>query len=182
MTKRVLDPCCGSRMFWFDRENPDVEFCDIRVVDNEKIWESKDGKQAIYITVKPDTVCSVTDLPFPDNTFYHIVFDPPHLLNIDDSAWLCKKYGKLDRGGWKDFIQDAFDECMRVLKPNGTLIFKWSEIDIKVSEILDIIPYKPLYGHRSGKHMTTHWMAFLKDADAKPTEKKPKERQLFMEI
>lgn len=28
--KRVLDPCCGSRMFWFDKNNPDVEFCDIR--------------------------------------------------------------------------------------------------------------------------------------------------------
>lgn len=24
--KRVLDPCCGSRMFWFDRQNTDVVF------------------------------------------------------------------------------------------------------------------------------------------------------------
>ncbi len=24
--KRVLDACCGSRMFWFDRENPDAVF------------------------------------------------------------------------------------------------------------------------------------------------------------
>ncbi|MDC9607382.1 SAM-dependent methyltransferase, partial [Xenorhabdus griffiniae] len=22
--------CCGSRMFWFDRNNPNVIFCDIR--------------------------------------------------------------------------------------------------------------------------------------------------------
>ena len=28
--KRVLDPCCGSRMFWFDHQHPDVVFGDAR--------------------------------------------------------------------------------------------------------------------------------------------------------
>lgn len=28
--KRILDPSCGSRMFWFDKTNPDVLFGDIR--------------------------------------------------------------------------------------------------------------------------------------------------------
>lgn len=28
--KKILDACCGSRMFWFDKENADVEFMDIR--------------------------------------------------------------------------------------------------------------------------------------------------------
>ena len=28
--KRILDACCGSRMFWFDKENPDVVFADNR--------------------------------------------------------------------------------------------------------------------------------------------------------
>lgn len=162
--KRVLDPCCGSKMMWFDRNNPDVEFCDVREVDNELIWTSKDGTDKRYLTVAPDTVCDVRQLPFADNTFYHIVFDPPHLQKIGDSAWLCKKYGKLGED-WQSFIHDSFVELMRVLKPNGTLIFKWSEIDIKVKQLLSVIPYKPLYGHRSGKHMTTHWMAFIKDAE-----------------
>lgn len=161
--KRILDPCCGGRMFWFDKNNPDVEFCDIRQVDNEEIWRSKDGSQVRSLTVAPDTVCDVRKMPFEDNTFWHIVFDPPHLLNVGDTAWLCRKYGKLDKDNWKSFIHDAFVECMRVLRPNGTLIFKWSEIDITVKELLSVIPYKPLYGHRSGKHMTTHWMAFIKD-------------------
>ena len=35
MNKRILDPCCGSKMFWFDRENPDVLFCDNRELDEE---------------------------------------------------------------------------------------------------------------------------------------------------
>ena len=28
--KKIIDVCCGGRAFWFDKENPDVEFCDIR--------------------------------------------------------------------------------------------------------------------------------------------------------
>lgn len=75
--KRILDPCCGSRMFWFDKENPDVEFCDIRELETEAIWKSGNGKNVRYCTVKPDRLCSVTDLPFEDNIFWHIVLDPP---------------------------------------------------------------------------------------------------------
>lgn len=163
--KLILDPCCGSRMFWFDKNNPDVEFCDIRELDTESIWKSGDGQSVRYCTVKPDRICSVTDLPFEDNTFWHVVFDPPHLLRLGDTSWMAKKYGKLTEDTWRNFIHDGFCECMRVLKPNGTLIFKWSETDIKLSEVLKVIPYKPLYGHRSGRHMTTLWMAFMKIPD-----------------
>ena len=40
--KRVLDVCCGSRMFWFDKQNKDVLFVDKRkevltAKDREKI-------------------------------------------------------------------------------------------------------------------------------------------------
>ena len=40
---------------------------------------------------------------------------------------------------------------MRVLKPNGTLVFKWNEDQIKLSEILSIIDYEPLYGNKERK-------------------------------
>ena len=36
--------------------------------------------------------------------------------------YMAKKYGKLDKS-WKETIKSGFDECMRVLKPYGTLIF-----------------------------------------------------------
>lgn len=32
--KRILDACCGSIMFWFDKQNPDVEFVDVREFDD----------------------------------------------------------------------------------------------------------------------------------------------------
>lgn len=151
-------------MFWFNKENPDVEFVDIREMDEEAIWTSGNGKSTRYCSIHPTTKADFTDLPFPDNSFWHVIFDPPHLLNIGDNAWLCKKYGKLPED-WEPLIHDGFWECMRVLKPNGTLIFKWAEKDIKVSKILNVIGAEQLYGHRSGKHMTTHWMAFIKDGE-----------------
>ncbi len=159
--KRILDACCGSRMFWFDKENPDVEFVDIREFDDEQIWKSGDGKAARYCSVHPTTVADFTNLPFQDNTFYHVVFDPPHLIKIGDTAWMAKKYGKLSEG-WEGIIHKGFSECMRVLKPNGTLIFKWSEVDIPVRKILSVIGQQPLYGHKSGKNAHTHWMCFIK--------------------
>ena len=32
MSKRILDIACGSKMFWFNKHNPDVEFCDNRTI------------------------------------------------------------------------------------------------------------------------------------------------------
>ena len=49
-----------------------------------------------------------------------------------------------------------------MLKPNGTLIFKWNETEIKTSKILSLIPYKPLFGHTTGRQAKTIWMAFMK--------------------
>lgn len=64
----------------------------------------------------------------------------------------------------------ALDECMRVLKANGTLIFKWNEYEIKVSEVLKIIPYKPLFEHTTGQQSKTIWMTFMKNGEETDNE------------
>lgn len=158
--KIILDACCGSRMFWFDKSNPNVLFIDKR----SEVVEVKDSSQKSgtrTIEVMPDLVADFTCMPFKDNSFAMVVFDPPHLKTLGENSWMAKKYGRLPND-WEFMIQKGFDECMRVLKPHGTLIFKWNEYDIKVSQILSIIPYKPLFGHTSGKQSKTIWMAFLK--------------------
>jgi len=71
---------------------------------------------------------------------------------------LAKKYGVLSQN-WKQDIAQGFRECMRVLKPNGILIFKWNEEQVKLSEVLEAIDYKPLFGNRRSK---THWLVFMK--------------------
>lgn len=155
--KRILDPCCGSKMFWFDKDNPDVEFCDIRKVERFEYYPNR------YIEINPDTVCDFTNLPFEDESFYLVVFDPPHLNDAGDNSIMALKYGCL-RGDWQSMLSKGFDECMRVLKPNGVLIFKWSEIRIPLSQILPLFSQEPLFGNKYIKSSSkTHWLCFMKD-------------------
>ncbi len=72
-----------------------------------------------------------------------------------------KKYGVLGKG-WRDDLQRGFSECFRVLAIDGVLIFKWNEIHIKVSEVLELTDQRPLFGHKSGKRSDTHWLCFIK--------------------
>lgn len=53
-------------------------------------------------------------------------------------------------------------ECMRVLKPDGVLIFKWSETQIPADKLWRVIGRKPLFGHHSGKKSKTFWGCFMK--------------------
>lgn len=162
MDKPVLDATCGSRMIWFNKNNELAVFVDKRELDNEAIWTSGDGKVTRYCNIHPDIIADFTFLPFEDNTFYHVVFDPPHLIQGGDNAWMVKKYGKLNKDTWKRMLHDGFSECMRVLKPYGTLIFKWNETQIPVKDVITAIGAEPLYDNRSGKQGKTHWMAFIK--------------------
>lgn len=155
--KRILDPCCGSKMFWFDKNNPDVEFCDIRTVEHHEYYPGR------YIEVTPDTVCDFTKLPFPDESYYLVVFDPPHLSSAGDSSIVALKYGRL-KGDWRSMLTAGFNECMRVLKPNGVLVFKWSEIQHSLKDILPLFSQDPLFGNRYRKPgNSTHWLCFMKE-------------------
>ena len=79
----------------------------------------------------------------------------------DTNGWQHIKYGGLALG-WQDMLSKGFAECFRVLKPSGTLIFKWNETDIKLSDILKLTDQKPVLGHKSGKRSNTHWVLFVK--------------------
>ncbi len=161
----VLDVCCGSRMFWFDRKNPAALFCDKR----EEKHVLCDGRD---LEISPDVKCDFTALPFPDNTFFLVVFDPPHMNSLGANSWLAKKYGRLI-GDWHDELAEGFRECLRVLKPNGTLVFKWNTTDVPLDEVLALAPIPPLFGHTTGRQAKTVWATFLKPNDqADSPEKK----------
>ncbi len=153
-TKQVLDPCSGSRMMWFDKSDERALFGDKR----NETHTLCDGRA---LEISPDKIMDFTALPFADNTFRIVAFDPPHLLHAGETSWLRAKYGVLSEN-WKDDLRQGFAECFRVLKPEGVLVFKWAETQIKVREILALTPHKPLFGHTTGRHGATHWMTFMK--------------------
>ena len=70
--KRVLDPCCGGKSMWFDPDNKDAAFMDIR---SGRI-ELHTGRSFV---VAPDIIGDVREIPYPNESFYLVVLDPPHL-------------------------------------------------------------------------------------------------------
>lgn len=149
--KTILDACCGSRMFWFDRNNPDVVFADNRYVSTTLC----DGRTLV---IEPDVEMDFRDMPYPDNTFNLVVFDPPHLIYAGEKSWLAQKYGVLPKE-WQPYLKAGFSECMRVLKQTHTLIMKWNTEQISLSQMLNAIGYHPLFGDQRGK---TRWLVFQK--------------------
>lgn len=157
---KVLDACCGSRMFWFDREDERALFMDKRAESHSlKDKSSKGGSRALVID--PDLKADFTALPFPDDHFPMVVFDPPHLLYNGRQGWMAKKYGKLGTD-WREDLRRGFAECFRVLKADGALVFNWNEQDVPVSEIVALTPMRPLFGNRCGKRSKSHWLVFMK--------------------
>jgi len=158
--KKVLDVCCGSRMFYFDKNDERVLFADNRKED----WLLKDKSSKggfRNLIINPDIQLDFTCLPFEDDSFSLVVFDPPHLVNCGKNSWLAKKYGVLG-AHWKEDIKLGFVECFRVICDGGTLIFKWNESQVKLSEILKLTDRKPIFGNQGGKNMFTHWLVFHK--------------------
>lgn len=152
--EKILDVCCGSKMFWFDKNNKDTIFMDIRQFEGTLCDDRK-------LEIKPDIIGDFRNIPFDNGTFKLVVFDPPHLIRVGENSWLSKKYGKLN-DSWSEDIKQGFEECIRVLEPYGILIFKWNEEQIKLKQILDAIDYKPLFGNKRAK---THWLVFMKAGD-----------------
>jgi len=146
MNKNILDACCGSKMFWFNKNHPNTLYVDNR----RKKYKLCDGRK---LEIDPDMLM--------DFTFNLVVFDPPHLKTLGENSWMAKKYGTLS-DDWESDIKKGFDECWRVLKENGVLIFKWSESEINISEILKLIDYQPLFGHTTGRSGKTKWVCFMK--------------------
>lgn len=162
MKKRVLDACCGGRMFWFDKNNEDVVFQDNRIETRVVDVGTPSTRGRSPKVTRPDFLSSFTNMPYPNECFWHVVFDPPHLCKERDTGVFTATYGVLNPETWQEDIRMGFQECFRVLKTNGTLIFKWNEIQIPLKEVLCLTPYQPMYGHRSGKKANTHWVSFIK--------------------
>lgn len=152
--KIILDAACGSKMFWLDRKNPNVMFIDIRRESHILC----DGRK---LEISPDIKMDFRHMLFKSESFKLVVFDPPHLKYLGKNSWMAKKYGVLS-STWKEDLKKGFDECWRVLAVNGILIFKWSEKDVKVSEVLTLFKERPLFGHITGKNGKTIWACFMK--------------------
>lgn len=120
---RILDPASGPRMWWFDPENLDVIFGDRRrevLLVTDRSHGKEDGTREVAIL--PDVLMDFRALPFAENSFRIVAFDPPHIARAGRKSWMAAKYGKLGVD-WREDLAAGFRECFRVLAPSGVLVF-----------------------------------------------------------
>ena len=161
---KILDATCGTRSIWFQKNHPCVIFMDKR---KEKIYTKSKGtkfRNSRIIKVNPNMLAKWENLPFEDNSFDMIVFDPPHKIENRGikMAKLHHQYGRLYRDNWNVVLKDGIKELFRVMKKEGVFVFKWCESDKSLSDVLKYFPYKPLFGTRTGQANKNHWIVFIK--------------------
>jgi hypothetical protein len=164
--KFILDCTCSARSIWFVKNHPNAIFTDIR-----KEPKGFDPHRP-NTEVCPDMQMDYRDLKFPSNFFALVVWDPPHLKNLGAKSWFAKRYGSLNSETWQNDIYQGYKNIMRVLRPLGILIMKWScakdiirSRHVSLKEMLNVIPDEPLFGHTTGSNSQTNWMCFMKMPD-----------------
>lgn len=145
---KILDATCGNRMMWFDKNDPETTFIDIRQ------------------ETKPDIVMSCTKTKFKDREFDVIIFDPPH-VNVGKNSDMSKRYGHFTSREIKLLVKDGFKEFNRILKTKGMVMFKWNNHSIKLETVLSLIEdFRPLFGQQVSirrKHVSmTYWICLKK--------------------
>ena len=162
---KILDATCGPKTIWYQKNHPFVTYMDKR---KETINTLQPGNKLIckrIVKIDPDVVADWTKtIPFADNYFDMIVFDPPHIVDKKKTkpSQLKMKYGYFLEDDYKRDLKKGITELFRVLKPNGVFIFKWCETSKKIEEILKLFPYPPMFGTRTGQANKNHWIVFLK--------------------
>jgi|TARA_R100000501_G_C2624814_1_gene118143 hypothetical protein len=167
--KFILDACCSSRMFWFNKKHPNTIFQDIR--EEEKGFVNNRQNREI----KPDIIGDFRNMSFKDKSFKLIIWDPPHIIQkYNANCRMIAIYGSLEPETWQDDLKKGFNDIWRVLDDFGVLIFKWSEVDrwgqrkysAKLKDIIRLFHTEPLIAQKvkwtKDNQFATYWCCFMK--------------------
>ncbi len=156
-------------MWWWEKNHPLALYMDKREAPRGSVgtltgrpewnpdWECR-----------PDVLADFAAMPFADETFQMVVFDPPHLVREKQppEGFNGLKYGALHPDTEQDELRLGLSECWRVLRPGGTLVFKWAG---ELNRVKPHFPASPIVGTRSTrgqKGLGTRWLIFYKPLGA----------------
>ena len=150
--KRILDATCGGRSIWHpeNKERDDTLYIDKR--EEEPGFHGQEGRT---YGVQPDEIQDFRDLPYEDNSFNMVVFDPPHLKRENGmenlTGYITKKYGALNAETWQHDIKKGFEELWRLLDEDGVLVFKFADNAVDFKEVLKLAPTDSCFGTMTKK-------------------------------
>jgi len=108
----ILDSTCGYKIMWRSAKNPYRLYCKIPDVFID-----------IRKEVKPTMLADLKHLPFKNNIFELIFFDPPH-TQLGKNSIMLNHYGTLTTSQFNLLVIYANSEFDRCLKENGKVIVK----------------------------------------------------------
>lgn len=165
MKEQILDSTCGGRSIWHP-ENKERE--DTLYIDKREEEPGFTGQEGRTYGVQPNEIQDFRDLPYEDNSFNLVVFDPPHIIKENGmenlTGYVQKSYGCLDAETWQNDLKKGFEELWRVLSPGGTLVFKFADNAADFKDVLDLAPVDPLFGTTTKKNskVENRWFVFYK--------------------
>jgi SAM-dependent methyltransferase len=150
-------------MWWWEKEHPLAVYMDKREAPKGSVGELTGRPEwNPNWSCEPDVLASFTAMPFADESFQLVVFDPPHYKG-NPGGINGLKYGALHWDTEQEDLRLGFMECWRVLRPGGTLVFKWAD---KMERVKPHFPATPIVGTRSPRGGQTRWFIFYKPLDA----------------
>jgi len=166
----ILDATCGGRSIWH-QNNKDRD--DTLYIDKRKEEPGFHGQEGRTYGIQPDELEDFRNLPYDDQSFKLVVFDPPHIVKDNGmeslSGHVEKKYGALHAETWQHDIRKGFEELFRVLETGGTLVFKFADNAVDFKEVLDLAPVDPLLGTMTKKSSSceNRWFVFQKTEEVR---------------
>ena len=159
----ILDATAGNRMMWRHLENKESEY--IVFIDKEP-----------GLKIPPDIVCRWDDLPFPNDRFLCVIFDPPHTYGFGDKS--VHSDPKAAKGSWwgnpttrGEWIRDIVSGQREFARVSPTLCFKWNDCKLNLWNILSCLTeWKEIYRRRvfsSGRlgRSRTHWVTLRRNSE-----------------
>jgi len=164
----ILDACCGPKEMYhgLHKKFTDQEIVYIDIRKGTFTIPYTEGKK---IHIEPTVQADLKKLPFKDNTFTLILFDPPHGgFTID--TWMGAKYGGLTASDYKNMLVWANIEFTRVLVEGGIILAKIQEYEDREFYITGFFHnFKLLLdikirsrGTSKSERLFTHWLVFAK--------------------